>query len=125
MSYSLITLGELIKYLEKQDQSFIAPEGLSYPHSYRGYYECLAFEPKSDVKVADSLELARKCLGKTFHGYKGGQYLMNEYTDVYLARYGSTGSELSVPILEIMSGKEVSPSDFIKMMIGESFEAYE
>ena len=44
-------LGELIEYLEKQDKDKVCPFGFYYPHSYRGYYEQLAFEPAYNITI--------------------------------------------------------------------------
>lgn len=83
-----MTLGELIEALEAM------PEGaqvanLRNPHSYRGYYEDLAFELSEGLRPAE--ELLAECqaaMGKAFHGYKGGEYVMGERTPVWVSGYG-------------------------------------
>lgn len=64
-------------------------------HSYRGYYEDLAIEavaPNLGLTrggdIADDLENA---IGATFHGYKGGDFIMSYDTTLWVAPYGSTG----------------------------------
>ncbi|MFT8953632.1 MAG: hypothetical protein ABF979_15330 [Gluconobacter sp.] len=101
-----MTLSELIDFLEKQDQSKVIASGWGEgsAHSYRGYYSELAFEARSNVTIADMLAEAKSALGKEFEGYKGGEYVMGPHTDCYLAEYGSCGSELSLPLLEVMCG---------------------
>ena len=91
-----MTLGELIAELKKCDASKVVAHGFAKPHSYRGYYEDLAFEPMENVNVASMLEAAESALGKTFEGYKGGDYTMNEYTACWLSKYGeSSGGAIS------------------------------
>ncbi len=95
-------LKELITYLEKKDPAIVLPYGFSRPHSWRGDYSQLAFEPKQNVSVDAMLRDARSALGATYTGYKGGGFTMGDYTDVYLADYGSTGDVLSVLTLDSM-----------------------
>ncbi|MCK5609620.1 hypothetical protein KAR91_47535 [Candidatus Pacearchaeota archaeon] len=97
-----LTLGELIKYLEGLDPEQIARYGIGEPHSYRGFYEDLAFELKKDVTHGKMLADAKGALGFTYTGYKGGDFTMSEHTDVWLAEYGSTGTSISIFILEMM-----------------------
>ena len=49
-------LGELIKRLEVEQQNQIVPMGFDSPHSYRGDYYCLAFEPAENISVAEMLK---------------------------------------------------------------------
>lgn len=66
------------------------PQGFNRPHSYRGYYDRVAFEPvRKPMTVEFMLAAAKGALGKTFRGYKGGDYLMDENTPVHLASYGN------------------------------------
>jgi len=88
-----MTLGELIKRLESADPTQVVRWGFGDPHSYRGYYEQLAFEPKENVTVASMLADAKSALGRTFCGYKGGDYVMDEWTSVWIANYGESGGE--------------------------------
>jgi hypothetical protein len=100
-------LGELIEFLEARDPATVVPIGFRHPHSYRGYYECLAFEPAENVTVGSMLECAKGALGETFEGYKGGDYTMKEYTNIYLAEYGKTGEEIGPVLLKYMVGEVV------------------
>lgn len=97
-----MNLGKLIIYLERLDPATVFPQGFTRPHSYRGYYEQLAFEPAKNVTAGAMLADARKALGATYQGYKGGEYRMSEWTDVNLAEWGSTGEPLSPMALEGM-----------------------
>lgn len=59
-------------------------------HSYRGYYSELAFEPAENVLISSMLAGLKDALGKTYQGYKGGDYKMHEWVDVWIAHYGSS-----------------------------------
>ncbi|MET9222342.1 hypothetical protein ABZX65_26760 [Streptomyces sp. NPDC003300] len=94
-----MTLGELISALEAADPSVVLPLGFSSPHSYRGDYMDLAFEPTANVTVGAMLADARSALGATYQGHKGGDYVMNGYTACWLAEDGSGDGETIGPIL--------------------------
>ncbi len=97
-----MTLGELIKALEKQNPDLVVPHGFSEPHSYRGYYDELAFEPADNMTIGKMLKCAKYALGKTYTGYKGGDYTMHEWTDVWLAHYGCCGESIGPTLLSYM-----------------------
>lgn len=81
-----MTLGEMIDILQSLPAA--AKVGLGTPHSYRGFYEQLAFAPCEPRPVADVLATARECVGAVFEGYKGGSYKMNLNTIVVRAARG-------------------------------------
>jgi len=101
-----MTLAELIEALERVNQDAILPLGFTRPHSYRGYYDQLAFEPAKDVPVRAMLADAKGALGTTFTGYKGGEYTMCAYTDVWLAEYGCCGETIGQTLLGFMLAAE-------------------
>lgn len=87
-------LGDLITFLEDNIDCDLHI-GFTRPHSYRGYYDQLAFEPTSGGQSAsDALEIVKPCLLQTFQGYKGGDYEMNKHTEVWFAYYGNSGGQL-------------------------------
>ena len=95
-----LTLGRLIKVLEatNPDVNFgaVDPDGtpiyLNGFTSYRGYYADLAIKPSSTpTKVGTILLQAKAALGKTFKGYKGGDFEMGDDTPLWVAPWGSTG----------------------------------
>ena len=88
-----MNLKELIERLEAVNPDHICKEGFGKPHSYRGYYEQIAFDPASNVDVASMLAHARSADGATFTGYKGGEYKMNPWTTVNIAPYGHYGGD--------------------------------
>lgn len=87
-----MNIKELIKTLKQlpKEQSFA--KGFSNPHSYRGYYDELGVEPTKDVTVEDMILFLEEALGKTYLGYKGGDFTMHSGTNVYLAYKGCCGS---------------------------------
>lgn len=98
-------LKELIELLEKQDPNIRAAVGFGKPHSYRGYYEQLAFEPVKNTTAGEMLESAQSAVGKTFLGWKGGSYEMDEWSPCWLAWEGSSSEEpLSRMTVEAMLG---------------------
>lgn len=66
----------------------------SYPHSYRGYHEDLAFEPSADTLTAgEFLVLIGSALGP-MDGYKGGEYNVNMRTTVWVAEHSNLGARI-------------------------------
>jgi hypothetical protein len=107
-----VTLAELIAALEAEDPRKVLPRGFNNPHSYRGYYDELAFEPATNVTVAAMLHDARSALGATYQGYKGGDYEMSDYTDCWLAFEGSAAGETIGPLLlELMLANGTVPGE--------------
>lgn len=86
-----MTLANYIRLLENAIAEYGDLElgfGLGDPHSCRGFYEHLAFEPKFNVKLSVMLREAQECLGTVFQGYKGGDYRAHHETKCYVDRWG-------------------------------------
>lgn len=84
-----MSLKDVIAALDAEpDKDRVLPFGFGDPHSYRGDYSELEFSPASNITVAEMLNLARSCVGMTVHGYKGGEYVIHDWTRVWLGRYG-------------------------------------
>lgn len=104
-----INLGELIKLLERRepDQQVVFDFCCLQPttiDSYRGYYEQLAIGHTPEMSygkktVADLLEQLREAVGKTYEGYKGGQYKMTEQTPLWVTNSGNTSGTAVVGLL--------------------------
>ena len=93
-STTQMTLGKLIERLAAMSPSAGVPV-LKNPHSYRGYYEDLAFETTDGVEtVFTTLEILRGCMGREFTGYKGGEYMIGETTPIWVADYGCCGRKI-------------------------------
>jgi len=93
-------LGRLIEVLETLPVDMVLSKGFHRPHSYRGYYNELAFEPAENITIGEVLASAKNALGNTYTGYKGGEFTMSRHTDVYLAHWGSCGDALSESLLD-------------------------
>ena len=65
-----MTLSELIEQLEKANPAAVVRNGFSTAHSYRGYYEDLAFEPATFVTVATCSTAPRRHLARPTAGGK-------------------------------------------------------
>lgn len=92
-------LGELITRLEAANPDQIVAHGFHNPHSYRGDYYDLAFEPTADITVADMLEAARSAVGTTYQGWKGGDFTMSEHSWCWLSDEGDASGETISPLL--------------------------
>ena len=107
-----MSLNELIEWLEAQNQTIVCPIGFHRPHSYRGYYEDVAFEPKADVTVAEMLASAKSALGQTFYGWKGGEYECLGSERVWLAWQGCTGESIGPVLLSYMVRQPRLPEEW-------------
>jgi len=97
-----MTLRELIDYLENVPLDQVASIGFHNPHSYRGMYDCLAFEPTENVTAKSMLTSAIEALDTSYTGWKGGEFMMGQYTDVYLAEEGNQGEGIGPILLDLM-----------------------
>lgn len=80
----------LIEALEKLPPDAVVKNGFTSPHSYRGYYEHLAFSPASSARIGDMLAHAKSALNRVFSGYKGGEFMMCGWTECWIAPWGDT-----------------------------------
>jgi hypothetical protein len=89
-------LGDYIELLQKQDPNKEVKNGLGNPHSWRGSYDEVAFEPVGKTTFGEMLKDAENALGNTYFGYKGGEFVMTPETEVNVDRAGqySDGFEL-------------------------------
>jgi len=96
-------LCDIIDYLESiPDKSKICPVGFRSPHSYRGFYEQLAFEPTENVTVQEMLDAAKEADGTIYAGWKGGEFKMWACTDCWVAFTGHGGDKLSLMVLRYL-----------------------
>lgn len=102
-----MTLGEFIRALERQDPD--EPVKYDFVHfgpttlaSYRGDYSELALGynecGRHYPKVKDLIAHCKDALGKTFTGWKGGDYDMDERTPLWVANPGESGSTAIINI---------------------------
>lgn len=102
-----MVLRDLIDELKARPADRAVPVGFGNPHSYRGYYEDLAFEPVNETTVGAMLAAAEGAMGQTYQGYKGGYYTMRECTDCWLAEEGSTGEGIGPVLIGYMCGPRI------------------
>lgn len=91
---SHLNLKRLIRLLEPLERTPVI--NLTNPHSYRGYYDDLAFELGEGCMCSkDLLSLCKSLIGKKFEGYRGGTYKMKRGTLLWVANYGDCGKPLT------------------------------
>jgi hypothetical protein len=103
-----MNLGELIDQLEAiPDKHRKVRIGFGKPHSWRGSYCELAFEPVHDTTIAAMLQCAQEADGISYTGYKGGEYLMDRSTTVHLAEYGdcTDDDEIGDLLFRLLTGR--------------------
>lgn len=107
-----VTLGELVEVTKTEFERNPTRSilGLVDGHSYRGYYDQIAFN-KGVLQVAEMYAEVRHCVGRVYEGYKGGDFTMRPHTLVWIAAYGETGRELTPAELKTMFGHGYIGSD--------------
>lgn len=116
-------LKDLIAYLSLKDELAPAVNGFGAPHSYRGWYDQVAFEPVAFTTAGEMLEHAKSALNKEFTGWKGGTYLMTSESFVNIAMEGDCGREddITVDRLDRMFSKESYRTPLSKEIIDRDF----
>lgn len=113
-----LTLGELIAKLEpiaeKQEEvkkkydheaevvfdfEYLKPTGLS---SWRGSYAELAleFDGEKGFTVSEFIALLKGAIGKTYTGYKGGDFVMGKTTPIWVANWGNSGNTGVIGVID-------------------------
>lgn len=102
-----LTLGRLIAHLKTLSLTDIV-NAPAHPHSYRGYYDELAFSGRSKVTVRAALYHMEELIGAHFTGYKGGDFFMSEATPLWWANYGEVDAQfILVSDLTVCTAPEV------------------
>lgn len=63
--------------------------------SWRGSYDELALgfsEDRDLYPLGDFIDMLKRADGATFHGWKGGEYVMSQHTPVWVAQQGDSGN---------------------------------
>lgn len=92
-------LGHIIDRLRAADPHKICRIGFHRPHSYRGYYEDLAFEPIENISVGAMLAAAESADGSTYDGWKGGEFKMDESSRCWLSEKGYSSNDAIGPVM--------------------------
>ncbi len=81
------------------DFEFLVPERLD---SWRGSYDELAlgFGDGDGPKLSEFIRMLQGALGKTFYGYKGGDFVMSPTTPVWVANYGNSGNTAVIEVVD-------------------------
>jgi len=112
-----MTLGRLISELEKiepkqgdDEQNVVFDFEFLFPttlDSWRGSYDelalgwdyggyapsdCADHNNRQNTKLTDLVQELKGAIGKTFTGWKGGDYVMSEDTPIWVANPGNTGN---------------------------------
>lgn len=104
-------LGDLIQILKTQHPARMIPMGFDKAYSYRGDYSQLGVQRAENVFVGDMLKVLEGALNQTMQGYKGGDYKMHEYVDVYLVEERSAcGEQIGPLFLKVLLGLPQSTS---------------
>lgn len=107
-------LKHLIKFLETRNPDERPIIGFNNPHSYRGYYNELAFEPcdGSETTAGEMLTCCKEALENVYQGWKGGDYTYDENTQCWLSYKGSVSSNtLGSITISLMFGIKPSIED--------------
>lgn len=70
--------------------------------SWRGIYAelALSFEYKGSKSLSEFIVMLKEAVGKTYTGYKGGDFTMSRHTPVWVANYGNSGNTAVVDIVD-------------------------
>lgn len=98
-------LDDAIEFLRKRDPKQTVRLGFHKPHSYRGDYSQLGVEPVAGTTVGAMLEVLVSALDTTEEGWKGGEFVMAGWVDVYLAYWGDCGEMIGPTLLAFMCGE--------------------
>lgn len=88
-----VKLGDLISFLAEHHEKIVRVPFLGTsvksPDSYRGYYSDLALSPSKEPITAKELHgLLSLILNTNLTGYKGGEYMMDRNTPLWISNYG-------------------------------------
>ena len=83
-------LQDVVTELKKHNKDKIIKNGFHEPHSYRGIYEDVSFEPTENIPIKEMLACAEEAMDATYGGWKGGEWNMHPDTTVHLANEGCT-----------------------------------
>lgn len=100
------TLGKLIKLLQIEDPTahlrydFVHFKPTLGIHSYRGYYEDLAvgYGTDDNITVGELTAKLKEAVGRTYQGWKGGEYRMDTDTPVWVSNPSEAGGTAIVGV---------------------------
>ena len=94
--------------------------GVCTIESYRGFYSDLSIVPsetpigsrQKEYTVKDLLDRLKSSIGEEFTGYKGGEFVMQNHTPVWVSEYGCADG-LAVKGVEVKDGKVVILTEYV------------
>lgn len=107
-----LTISSALEILNQYDKNKIVELGWGEDsgHSNRGYYSDLGLEPQYNVTIGEMIDELKNCVGRTFTGWKGGEFEMDMNTDIHLSNEGSCGTNISNIFLELLIENRICPS---------------
>ena len=81
----------------RNDYSKLALNFSFYGYDIYGYVKVDGFEAKPPT-ISEFLKMLKRAVGKTFTGWKGGDFVMNRKTPVWVANDGNCGNTAVVGI---------------------------
>ena len=117
-----LTLGELILKLEavsNKDKPVVFDFGEQVPiglDSWRGSYAELSFhhEKETPKPVSEILGMLKEAVGRTYEGYKGGDFTMTRHTPIWVANWSRSSVDgykdkeyASVGVVGVIDGEVV------------------
>lgn len=115
---SLGCLRSILKRMELDDQVVFdfcctSPHSI---HSYRGWYDHLALGWSYDkiMRIGDFSEMLSGAVGKTFGGWKGGDYRMDDETPIWVDNAGDA-SGTAIVGAEIWGGRLIIRTEFVDL----------
>lgn len=124
-----LTLGEIILKLENMPPDapvrFDFDSNVGGLDSWRGSYSELALGYQDDepITVNDLLNDCRFSVGKTYEGYKGGEFKMGRQTPVWVANWGESGASVKDKYdYETVGIKDIALKDGAVIIVTEKME---
>lgn len=95
--------------------------------SWRGVYEDLMLEydvldENKLLAVSDWIEKAKECLGKTFTGYKGGDFTMGKNTILWVSQYASCGGFKQTKDLPYQAVVGIEETESVVVILTEAMD---
>jgi len=84
------TLGYVRDKLSNFQPTMVCNFGFKNPHSWRGIYMDVAFEPATNITVDEMLTAIDEACSRAFTGYKGGEFYFNLQTPIHISEVGTS-----------------------------------
>jgi hypothetical protein len=95
-------LGDILEYVGSMPPKTSFAVGLENPHSNRGDYSEVGFEAGPSMTAQELFEVLASTMGRSFRGWKGGDYIMVSDTKAHFSIAGETGTRLTLDNIEAL-----------------------